>query len=153
MHSNRENATISKSVLSLTLELVISSCVQSGLTVASCILEHSHVDLTVGWHGEPHVLRVCVNGALSPSEHVDIFLVTLEPVLCEDLDVLPRSFVSFATVNSCIHQHILHFGRYDTGNDIGERFRVSQVGATNPSQGYRNPGLPSCRCWVTPTGT
>ena len=70
-------------------------------------MNQSHVDPTVDWHGEPHVVRVGVDGILGMAIIVEVFpIVPVTPILCEDLDALGQ-LMSIASVQDCIHQYIL----------------------------------------------
>ena len=110
--------------------------------IVSIVTWNGHVDPAVGWHGEPQVVRVSVNGTLTPTFHEEILLITsAAPILCEDLDIVCGPIVCSATLQNCIHQHILCCWGYDTGNDIGEGAWVLHVSLAYPSQWYRGPGV------------
>ena len=113
------------------------------------IIGHSHVDPAIGWHGEPHVSRVGVDGILRIAEREEVFLIALvTSILCEDLDALVLA-ISTAGVQDYIYQHILCCWGYDTGNDIGKSPWVLHVGASNVSQWQWSLGVWNCLCHIT----
>ena len=86
--------------------LVIPNYMYIHHTVNTDILVHSHVDHTISWHGEPHVVRVGVDRKLVPSIHVEVFFIIPGPILCEDLDILIYIIIilrNLTTEKGCIH--------------------------------------------------
>ena len=68
---------------------------------------HGEVDHAISRHGEPHVVRVGVDGSLVPGVESEELLVFLSSYLSVYLEVMVRSSVAISTVGSNKDEHLL----------------------------------------------
>ena len=103
------------------LQLVVASGIERHKASGTIVLGVLHVDLPIGWHGEPHVLRARVPGVLIVAMHVDIFHIVRASVSTfrEDLHILSDISVCMTTFKCRIDKNCFstrrNYIRYSKG--------------------------------------
>ena len=81
---------------------------------------HGEVDPAIRRHGEPHIVRVGVDGALRPRCDVEVLLVSCGSNLSEEFDILVRAIVTISTIHSGMDEHLPCRGWDHTGDGEGD---------------------------------
>ena len=103
---------------------------------------HGEVDPAIRGHGEPHVVRVGVDGALRVAVCVKVLLVSGSFNLSEDFDVLVWPCAAPRREQRDVNEHFPGSRGDDTGDDVRRSPNVLEFIKANvmkPSFGHRSP--------------
>ena len=67
---------------------------------------HGEVDPAISRHGEPHVVRVGVDGSLVPGMDHEVLFISVSSYLSEYLEVVVRASVAATTEHSSMDEHL-----------------------------------------------
>ena len=81
------------------LLLTISNCEKTCCCMNTMCSWHSEVDPAIRRHGEPHVVRVGVDGILTPRFKVEVLFICCGSNLSEEFDILVGAIVTMSTVH------------------------------------------------------
>ena len=109
--------------------------------VTTVFVVHLDVELSIGCHGKPHVLRVATPCQLLVDSKTKEFAILLLLLLSVNLDkVVGGVWAGISNIYNSIHQDLFSSRGNHTWDGEGNSTSLSEVDDTKMSCGYRCPG-------------